>query len=162
MIIEPAANRNTLQGAVGVVNGVTSITLNFRVEEERNNMIDLRNTAVTTAQEEYGDLAQQYDLVMLCLPPITGNNWVAFAELGGWLSWYNGSACQWVSVQMHEVGHNLGFSHSNKNGAKYAGMCSVYFIKVKISSTLPLLSLRCCCFFLFYYQHYFFYLIYSS
>ena len=39
-----------------------------------------------------------------------------------------GHRCQRVSAQMHEVGHNLGFGHSNQNGQAYAGTYSILFI----------------------------------
>lgn len=49
------------------------------------------------------------DLVMYCIPPGSspGTNWVAYAYINSWKSFYNNNWCSYVSVQMHEVGHNL-------------------------------------------------------
>ena len=126
LIIEPAANRNTLQGTVGVRNGITSITLNIAADVANDNNKELEKAAEAQVQREYGNVRLQYDLVMFCLPR-TGK-YVAYAYINRWLSVYNGSWCQRVSTQMHEVGHNLGFAHSNQNGIAYAGTYNILFI----------------------------------
>jgi len=117
LIMEPASNRD--DGDVGVVNGITSVVIDIEAQEgEEGNDSQLREKAEAKATEEYGNLENQYDLVMMCLPR-TGN-YVAYAYINGWLSVYNDDWCQQVSAQMHEIGHNLGFGHSNKNGVGYA------------------------------------------
>jgi len=54
-----------------------------------------------------------FDLVLFCMPPGMGE-WLAYAYLGRWDSYYNNDMCQSVSQQMHEVGHNLGLHHSGE------------------------------------------------
>ena len=39
-------------------------------------------------------------------------NWLAYAFLNRWDSYYNDGWCQKLSTQLHEVGHNLGLEHS--------------------------------------------------
>jgi hypothetical protein len=46
-------------------------------------------------------------------------NWVAFAYVGGYTSYYNDKWGDYLSSQMHEVGHNLGFHHSSEGSVQY-------------------------------------------
>ena len=50
-----------------------------------------------------------FDHALICAPPGTIGA-IAWAYLNYWLSIYNDDWCQEVSVQMHEIGHNLGKS----------------------------------------------------
>jgi hypothetical protein len=47
-----------------------------------------------------------YDLVMFCQPGGT-TGWIAYAYINSWNSYYNNNWCQYVSAQLHEVGHNI-------------------------------------------------------
>lgn len=59
------------------------------------------------------------DHVMYCLPD-HGPFWVAAkAYINSWNSVYNGEYCNYLSVQMHEIGHNLGYAHSGADGIMY-------------------------------------------
>jgi len=64
-----------------------------------------------------------FDLVLYCQPPGLGydgsTNWVAYAYLGRYDSYYNDYYCRSVSAQMHEVGHNLFLQHSGKGDDVY-------------------------------------------
>lgn len=51
-----------------------------------------------------GNLPNQFDHVMLCIPPGTSGNWIAYAYINSWLSVYNDDWCNYVSGQMHEIG----------------------------------------------------------
>ncbi len=53
------------------------------------------------------------DLVLFCMPPGMGN-WLAYAYIGRWDSYYNDYWCQKSSSQMHEVGHSIGLHHSGE------------------------------------------------
>jgi len=59
------------------------------------------------------DPSTVFDLVMFCMPPGMGN-WMAYAYLGRWDSYFNNDYCQSVTQQMHEVGHSLGLHHSGE------------------------------------------------
>jgi len=72
--------------------------------------------ALQVAEATYGGphgLQNQYDFVMFCLPPGTGN-WAAYAYVNRWDSYYNNQWCSSVSSQMHELGHNLNLGHSGE------------------------------------------------
>jgi hypothetical protein len=56
------------------------------------------------------------DHVMYCLPPNTMNG-IAYAYINSWNSVYSNQWCNYVSGQMHEIGHNLNFAHSNEAGS---------------------------------------------
>ena len=68
----------------------------------------------------YYDMYQAVDLVMYCQPPgshsldSNGNerDWVAYAFINGFESFYNDVWCGYVTAQVHEIGHNLGLDHS--------------------------------------------------
>lgn len=64
------------------------------------------------------DPSKLSDKVMMCLPPGTGN-WVASSGVGHWRSQYNDKWCRSLTATMHELGHGLGLTHANENGAKY-------------------------------------------
>ena len=37
-----------------------------------------------------------------------------------WFSWFNDVWCTYASVQIHEIGHNLGLSHAGEGSSEYA------------------------------------------
>lgn len=108
----------TNKGTNGVVDvRVTSIP-------NGSNDDELREQAVSKATQTYGQLTPQFDLVMVCLPPGSGN-FVAYAYVNGYLSVYNNFWCTRASAQMHEVGHNLGLGHSNEGEEVYGDQSSM-------------------------------------
>mmetsp|Transcript_20276 Transcript_20276/g.49715 ORF Transcript_20276/g.49715 Transcript_20276/m.49715 type:complete len:820 (-) Transcript_20276:44-2503(-) len=61
------------------------------------------------------------DFVMYCMPPDVMHPLdVAYAFMDGYKSIYNDAACNQVSTQLHEVGHNLNLAHSGFGGDEYA------------------------------------------
>ena len=66
----------------------------------------------------------QYDHVAYCIPRGTVDgggspNWIAYGYFGWYRTVYNGEWCSFVSVQMHEIGHNLDLHHSSQGGSEY-------------------------------------------
>ena len=59
--------------------------------------------------------SQIADHVMYCLPPETMSG-IAYAYKNSWNSVYSNEWCNYVSGQMHEIGHNLNFGHSSEDG----------------------------------------------
>jgi len=56
---------------------------------------------------------------MFCMPPNLGWRGIAYAWVNYYLSVYNNEWCSFVSVHMHEVGHNLNLAHSGERGNEY-------------------------------------------
>ena len=75
----------------------------------------LQQAAFDAANKQLGDLnnSDEYNLVMFCMPPGTGD-WLAYAFVNNKFSFYNNQWCSSVSAQLHEVGHNLGLAHSGE------------------------------------------------
>jgi len=89
--------------------------------------IEVPATSEGSSKEDIQDLANQavrqmfntndpgsiFDLVLFCMPPGL-DDYLAYAYVGRWDSYYNDEWCLKASSQMHEVGHNLGLQHSGE------------------------------------------------
>lgn len=95
-------------------NGVVDISVDYDIRREGDRG-ELQIAAIRSAEEAIGNLRHQFDAVMFCMPPGTGD-WLAYAFVGDKLSFYNNEWCSYVSGQLHEVGHNLGLAHSGEKG----------------------------------------------
>jgi len=42
---------------------------------------------------------------------------IAYAYVNSWMSVYSNEWCNHPSGQMHELGHNFGYAHSNERGS---------------------------------------------
>ena len=132
-----------------VVNGVLDVTISEKAWG--TNIFSITNTMFQAASAAVGSsLSETPRHIMYCVPYGTtysgSKNWVAFAHVGGYNSWYNDNWCNMLSAQvsalnslclsstkasvclttlyflifqMHEIGHNLGMQHSNENGQSY-------------------------------------------
>ena len=98
--------------------GIVDVQLDFNVRTGDRG--SLQSAAFKSATAQIGDLNDdKYDIVMFCVPPGTGE-WLAYAFSNHKFSFYNDDYCQYVSAQVHEVGHNLGLAHSGEiNQGKY-------------------------------------------
>jgi hypothetical protein len=90
-------------------NGVVDISVDYDVQRGGDRG-ELQIAALLSAEDKIGNLRQQFDVIMFCMPPGTGN-WLAYAFVGDHFSFYNNEWCSFVSAQLHEVGHNLGCVH---------------------------------------------------
>jgi len=108
--IQPFSGRTDT--GLDINNGVVSV----KVDYDGGDHGLFQNSAIKAATDQLGDLDDdKYDLIMFCFPPGTGG-WLAYAFVNSKYSFYNNKWCQYVSAQMHEVGHNLGLSHSGEKG----------------------------------------------
>jgi len=119
----------TTQGQeVEVFGGVTNVRLNAEGSEElkeiirvngnvefRKRVMDRINLLSRIAAERVlGDLESQFDHVMFVIPRgIFGI--YAIATYNRWDSYYTEDWILRPSIQLHEVGHNLGMDHSGEN-----------------------------------------------
>ncbi len=85
----------------GITNGVQEVTVSVSTSQGD----DVMNNAI------YGELGSDYyglaDYLMFCLPANTMDG-IAYAYIGGQISVYDDDWCEYPSVAMHELGHNLG------------------------------------------------------
>lgn len=107
--------------AISIVNGATTVTLPNTATTDGDGVMNNAITAELNAQFNVAAPTPHLaDHVMHCLPPGTMAG-IAYASLPGTRSVYSDAWCTYLSAQMHEVGHNLGFHHSGEGGAEYAG-----------------------------------------
>jgi len=121
IVIEQATEFSTKLGNGVTVNGIVDVQVESLASG--GNYKKLESEAVAAATSTYGQfssLAETFDFVMFCQPPGTGD-WLAYAYVNDWRTFYNNKWCQRVSAQMHEVGHNLNLAHSGlPNDSVYA------------------------------------------
>jgi len=68
--------------------------------------------------EDKEDPGYIFDVVMYCMPPgmvdDSGDDWISFAYINGYQSFFNNEDCLFLSHQMQQIGHNLGLHHSGE------------------------------------------------
>ena len=103
----------------GITNGVT--TVRVPMDAIKGGDQAMRGEIATALNQNFGvtSPSQLADYVMYCLPPGVMNG-IAYAYINSWNSVYSDAWCNYVSAQMHEIGHNLGLAHSGEGGATYA------------------------------------------
>lgn len=102
-----------------IVDGVIEVTIDQVVSGTSDSTVRNAVTSALNAKLGY-QAASRFDHVMYALPPGTNGGWIAYAYINSWLSVYNNNWASYVSAQMHELGHNLGLSHSGEGSATYA------------------------------------------
>jgi len=79
----------------------------------------MENDVMASSWYAFGDLTQQFDLVLFAMPPGIVPKFAAYAYIGTQFSYYNSDRIQDAMIQMHEVGHNLGLMHSGEGKEEY-------------------------------------------
>eukprot|EP00816_Leptocylindrus_hargravesii_P009684 CAMPEP_0196803776 /NCGR_PEP_ID=MMETSP1362-20130617/3256_1 /TAXON_ID=163516 /ORGANISM="Leptocylindrus danicus, Strain CCMP1856" /LENGTH=651 /DNA_ID=CAMNT_0042175603 /DNA_START=64 /DNA_END=2019 /DNA_ORIENTATION=+ len=110
------ASKTTSTG-VTVSDGVYTVELSNTVSGVHRDIV--RDWVLTEGDAILGSIKSQFDHVMLCLPPGTRGDWIAYAYINWYLSIYNDEWCNYVSGQMHEIGHNLNLAHSGEGSEEY-------------------------------------------
>jgi len=122
LIINKAPNRamkvNRNDGTTAISNGVVDIKLPLTKSQLGTN--NAFNLVVQKLNSAFGvtDPSLLADHVMYCMPAEI-SPFIAWAWLYDGTTVYNNEWCNFLSTQMHEIGHNLGYGHSRDNGAAY-------------------------------------------
>lgn len=85
------------------------------------------------------------DHVVFCMPPVLREFVAAWAFIDDWLSVYSDEDCNLVTVQMHELGHNMNLAHSGEGGLEYGDRTGVVSLNDRLLSDnfgIPSLILR--------------------
>jgi hypothetical protein len=92
------ASKTTSTG-VAVTNGVYEVSITNTVSGADRFVVE--NAVVAAGNADLGNMRDQFDHVMLCLPPGTSGDWIGYAYINHYLSVYNDEWCNYVSIQMH-------------------------------------------------------------
>lgn len=107
----------TASNVTHAINGVITVSIQQNVKGIVNHVV--RNAITKALENTLGSKPPYADHVMYCIPPGTTSGWLAYGYMNNWLTVYNDNWCTFLSVQMHEIGHNLGLAHANENKQKY-------------------------------------------
>lgn len=108
LIFEPVSSSVSDQ----ITNGVLDLHLDASAQDVSR--LYLANMAIAEAQAIIGNnLTNVANNVIICQPPQSKGSWLAYAYVHQPYTVYKGEWCGYISANMHEVGHNLGFQHSN-------------------------------------------------
>jgi len=98
-----------------VVKGVVEVSISRTASQ--STLGQMQSDAAVQLPNQ-GISLNDYDHIMYCMPtPIDSK--VAWSQTNGQVSVYNDKFCLGLSTQMHEVGHNLGMSHSGAGTDPY-------------------------------------------
>jgi hypothetical protein len=100
----------------GITNGVSTVSIDQTVTGVDNSVV--RNAVTAAGNTKWGNLQNQANYVMQCLPSGTNGGWIAYAYINHWLSVYNNLWCNYPSAQLHEIGHNIVLAHAGEGTAQ--------------------------------------------
>lgn len=101
----------------GITNGVAEIFINQNTVGETS-LLSIENAVTAVAQKQVPNF-DSIDHVMYCMPAGTAGDWIAYGYSGWSRTVFNNEWCGYVSSAVHEIGHNLGLSHSAKGNVEY-------------------------------------------
>jgi len=99
-----------------VVKGVVEVSISLF--SAASTLSQMQSEAATKLYAK-GITTSDYQHIMYCTPPPV-NSKVAYSNTNGPVAVFNDKFCLGLSTQMHEVGHNLGMSHSGAGTDPYA------------------------------------------
>ena len=109
---EPFEGKTTT--GITIHNGVYTIT----VDADRNDPSLVESQATSMGNKLLGNLQSQFHHVALSVPD-NNEGYAAYAYVYHWLSLYKDIYVDLVTVQMHEIGHNIGLAHSGEGTQSY-------------------------------------------
>ena len=112
LIFEPFIG--TTNSGVYIANGVYTIT----VSADQYNPSAVDAEAKIKGSVALGDLQSQFDHVVLSVPD-NNETYAAYAAVNSWSSLFKDVYIDHVTIQMHELGHNLGLHHSSEGEEEY-------------------------------------------
>jgi len=114
-LFTPMPFSGTTSSGATVSEGVGEVTLNENIVGKYVTYVE--NEVLDAAAAKYGDLKSQFNYIMLFLPQgttLAGNaDWKAFAYINSQISVYNDIWSNYPNIHLHEIGHNIGLSHSH-------------------------------------------------
>lgn len=112
---------NHVDGPITFTDGVASISVPHTAAEGDSVLMNAVLAKLGTGYwgDRYNAGGQPADHIMICVPNASMGG-IAYAWFDHWISVYKNDWCTYPSVQMHEVGHNLGLHHSGEGSAAYA------------------------------------------
>ncbi|CAJ1961537.1 unnamed protein product [Cylindrotheca closterium] len=102
--------------STSIYNGVVTVQVDKATSVGARNMVNAVNDELTRQFNTHPSNLASY--VMYFLPAGTFGGF-AYAYMNGYRSIFNDRFAYAVSIQMHELGHNLGLGHSGHGGDKY-------------------------------------------
>jgi hypothetical protein len=124
---------NQSSGGLSINEGVVTVTL--PTTSTTTGDVTMRNAISSALETAFGVPAYQIaDHLMYCLPPNTMGG-IAYAFMNSWMSVYSDVWCNYVSAQLHEVGHNLDFGHSNEGTTEYGDQAGMMGYSYSSSNT---------------------------
>jgi hypothetical protein len=115
--IEPFSGKTSGGALSSYIEGVVEIRMSANPNGQSKETME--NYANDAAGFVFGDLQEQFDLVMFILPPGIEPVFAAYAYIGGGNSYYHNDSISDILIQMHEVGHNLGLHHAGYGSDEY-------------------------------------------
>lgn len=99
-----------------ITNGVGEITMQFDMINKYDDKME--SDILKAINKKFGKTKNQFDHLIVVLPK-DADEFIAYANMPGHLSVYNDNFISYPTIITHEIGHNLGFDHSNHNKKEY-------------------------------------------
>jgi hypothetical protein len=122
--IQPATAGNGVQSGVVDVNAPIDIASCNILGDCQDQIIAATERQLGIAKGSLDSSKPPYDFVMFCMPDGTmfgeggKTTWAAFAYTGDRTAFFTNGFCGIMTTNMHELGHVMGFGHSNENGIR--------------------------------------------
>jgi hypothetical protein len=105
-----------------IMHGIGEITIPWNATD--TSVRDMENKLTTLTEQKFGAISGNFDHIIYCIPPGTRYDtnraeWLGYAYIRSWRSYFNGDFCGGLSGTIHELGHNLNLRHSNEGRVAY-------------------------------------------